>query len=272
MNSDARLRDEWLVAGPDDLAYLLYTSGSTGKPKGVIQTHRNVLHFIETYTNALHIDLEDRLTLLSSYAFDAAIMDIGGALLNGAALYPFDVREHGLHALGQWITENRITIFHATPTLFRAFMATLHGDEDLTSVRLVVLGGEAAYRRDFDLFKMHFPGRSILVNGLGPTESTVSLQCFFDARSTVTRTALPVGHPVEQTQVLLLDSDGNQVLSPSVGEIAIKSRHVALGYWKRPEETKAVFIPDPTSPGTITYLTGDLGRAPPGRINRIRGA
>ena len=78
---------------PDRLAYILYTSGSTGQPKGVMQNHRNVLHYIRVYTNNLHLNADDRLTLLSSYCFDASVMDIYGALLNGATLYPIDIKE-----------------------------------------------------------------------------------------------------------------------------------------------------------------------------------
>jgi len=80
---------------PDSLAYILYTSGSTGFPKGVLQNHRNVLHFIRVYTNNLHIHPEDKLTLFSSYSFDAAVMDIYGAVLTGAALYPYDIKNTG---------------------------------------------------------------------------------------------------------------------------------------------------------------------------------
>ena len=81
------------MVSPDTIAYLLYTSGSTGQPKGVIQNHRNVLHFIRTYTNNLHITADDKLTLLSYYSFDAAIVDILAALLNGATLYPVNLKE-----------------------------------------------------------------------------------------------------------------------------------------------------------------------------------
>ena len=257
-SSAAEIRN---APGPDDLAYVLYTSGSTGEPKGVMQNHRNVLHFIRSYTNSSHLCAQDRLSLLSSYAFDAAVMDIYGAILNGASLYPFDVRVEGLQALAPWIAAHRITVLHATPTLFRAFAATCRRAEDLASVRLVVLGGEPAYRSDFELFKRHFPEPTILVNGLGPTESTISLRGLFDTRSTVEQSALAVGHAVEETEVFLLDNDGLPVTGRQIGEIAIKSRHVALGYWRKPVETRAVFLPDPARPGTTTYLTGDLGRA-----------
>ena len=110
---------------PDDLAYVLYTSGSTGTPKGVMQNHRNVLHFIRSYTNGLHVSAEDRIALLSSYAFDAAVMDVYGAVLNGATLYPFDTPAKGVHGISQWIAANKISVLHLTPTLFRAFVATV---------------------------------------------------------------------------------------------------------------------------------------------------
>jgi hypothetical protein len=89
---------------PGNAAYILYTSGSTGKPKGVIQNHRNVLHFARVYTNQLHIHPGDRLTLFSSYSSDAAKMDIYGAFLNGATLYPFDIKqEQGFDRLSGWV-------------------------------------------------------------------------------------------------------------------------------------------------------------------------
>ncbi|UCH94102.1 MAG: AMP-binding protein, partial [Candidatus Aminicenantes bacterium] len=111
-----------VTADPGDLAYILYTSGSTGKPKGVMQNHRNVLHHARVYTNALHINDRDKLTLFSSYSFDAAKMDIYGALLNGAALYPYDIKAgDNLQRLPRWLGEEGITIYHSIPTIYRYF-------------------------------------------------------------------------------------------------------------------------------------------------------
>jgi amino acid adenylation domain-containing protein len=246
---------------PDRLAYILYTSGSTGRPKGVMQNHRNVLHHIRNYTNNLHLNSDDRLTLLSSYGFDAAVMDLFGALLNGAALHPMDIREEDPSALLSRMLKENITIYHSTPTVYRYLMSSLTGSEDLSHVRFVVLGGEKVHKEDVDRFKKVFSPHSILVNGLGPTESTVTLQYFINHKTEITGNIVPVGYPVEDTQVLLLNEAGEH--AEVYGEIGIKSEHVALGYWQKPELTKAAFLPDSESATKRIYRTGDLGRLLP---------
>ena len=274
-----------IAVEPTSLAYLLYTSGSTGQPKGVMQNHRNVLHFIRAYTNNLRINDDDRLTLLSSYCFDAAVMDIYGALLNGATLYPVDIKADGLIALSEWLNTEKITIYHSTPTVYRYFLNSLNGGNAFPDVRLVVLGGEEVIRADAELYKKHFSDRCLFVNGLGPTEATVSLQYFVDKQTEIPRPGVPVGYPVEDTEILLLNAAGQP--TEIYGEIAIRNEHVALGYWRNTEATAKAFgscptagnrgtSPTPGSPsgcpawggavreGSIRiYKTGDMGRRLP---------
>jgi amino acid adenylation domain-containing protein len=234
---------------PDRLAYILYTSGSTGQPKGVMQNHRNVLHYIRVYTNNLHLNADDRLTLLSSYCFDAAVMDIYGALLNGATLCPIDIKEDGL--ADQRLIDEEITVYHSTPTVYRYFVNTLNGHTDFPRVRLIVLGGEEVKRTDVELYKKHFSDNCLFVNGLGPTEATVSLQNFIDKQTAVSSESVPVGFPVADTELLLLNEAGQP--SEIFGEIAIKSAHVAVGYWRNTEATAAAFS---TSSTAATRGTG----------------
>ncbi len=245
-------------AAADDLAYLLYTSGSTGEPKGIIQNHRNVLHDMRAYTNALHIGRDDRLLLAAKPTFRAGIIDLFAALLNGAALCVADVASVGFLGLKDVIVRQRVTVYHSTPTVFRELVATLGSAERLTDVRAVVLGGEEVRATDFDAFREHFADDGVFVNTLGSTESSMGLQFFADATSTIDRPIVPVGYPVEATEVFLLDPYGR--LSDFVGEIAIRSRYVALGYWRRPDLTAAAFSHDATDEGLVTYRTGDLGR------------
>jgi amino acid adenylation domain-containing protein len=245
---------------PDALAYILYTSGSTGQPKGVMQNHRNVLHHIRTYTNNLHIWAGDKMTLLSSYAFDAAVMDIFGAVLNGATLCPIDLRTEALTRLLERVSEEEITIYHSTPTVYRYFVNTLREQEVCPSIRLVVLGGEEVQKRDFELYQRHFSPLCLFVNGLGPTESTVSLQYFVNQQSEITHNTVPVGQAVENTEVSLCNEAGEQVAIYGVGEIVVKSPHVALGYWRRPELTRTAFLKGTADGYWRSYRTGDLGR------------
>ncbi|HAT73593.1 MAG: Amino acid adenylation [Candidatus Moranbacteria bacterium GW2011_GWF2_36_839] len=171
---------------PFQYAYILYTSGSTGKPKGVIQNHRNVLHFMRTYTNNLGIKPSDKLTLFSTYGFDASVMDIFGALLNGATLYPYDIKKIGAtEKLARWINKEKITIFHSVPTLYRYFIKNIKEKQLVKNIRLVVMGGEPVLINDVESYKHYFSDSCIFINGLGPTESTVTLQYFIDKNTKI---------------------------------------------------------------------------------------
>jgi amino acid adenylation domain-containing protein len=280
------------ACSPDDLAYILFTSGSTGKPKGVMQNHRNVLHHVRTYSNALRISAEDRLSLFSTYGFDASVMDIFGALLNGACLCPLDIRSHEhpgelLDLMGYTMaTESAnehagITVLHSTPTVFRFLMRHKVCRHDLSSVRLVVLGGEEARANDFALFKRHFAPPALFVNGLGPSESTLATQFFADHQTHLPGQIVPVGRAVSETDIVLLNEDGSR--AGISGELAVRSCYVSVGYWQQPELTRERFIVDPTDdiPGRRLYRTGDRVRMLPdgqlvylGRIDgqvKVRG-
>lgn len=253
-----------LEINADSLAYVLFTSGSTGKPKGVMQTHRNVLHHADTYRDALNICPDDRLSLFSTYGFDASVMDIFGALLAGACLYPLDIRKEGSsQAVLQKLMDHRISIFHSTPTLYRFLFDEL-GEQTLAAVRLVVLGGEEARATDFELFRRHCNKGAVFINGLGPTESTLALQYFADHATRLTGTVVPVGNAVKGCEVFLLDENGESTALQ--GEICIRSDFVTAGYWRDEVSTAAAFS-GTASKGVPIFRTGDLGRyAPAGEI------
>lgn len=241
----------------DAMAYLLYTSGSTGSPKGVVQSHRNVLRHIRAYANSVRVTPDDRLTLLASYGFDAAVMDIFGTLLTGACLLPVDLRAQDAPALAGALSQ--ATILHATPTVYRHILREA-ADVDLSQVRAVVLGGEPATRGDVELHRQRFSSRSVLVNGLGPTESTTALQFVVDGTREIRGPLVPVGVALPDTTVTLVNSDRREVGTLAIGEIAITSEQVALGYWDDEIATAAAFPGDAASRGPRTYLTGDLAR------------
>lgn len=250
---------------PDSPAYILYTSGTTGQPKGVVQTHENLLTHIQNYTNNLHINYDDTLTLFSSYGFDASLMDIWGALLNGATLAPYDIKKEGIVDLAKWMVREEVTVYHSTPTVYRYFVSTLQEGERLENVRIIVLGGEEVVKKDVELYKHHFPENCLLVNGLGPTESTLALQNFINHTTEIRTNSVAVGYPVSGIEIILLDHDDNP--TEIFGEIGIKSKQVAWGYWQKPELTAKAFVPVPEAPEKRLYKTGDLGlRLPDGSL------
>jgi len=154
-----------LSVSPDAPAYILYTSGSTGRPKGVVQCHRNVLWDVREYTNTLYIRPDDRMTVLYSCSVNGAVRGIFGALLNGAALYPLDIKEEGLNGLADLLSREEITFYYSVPTVFRHFVGTLNGRERFPKLRVVRLGGERVLARDVESYRKHFPDECLLYTG-----------------------------------------------------------------------------------------------------------
>ncbi|MCQ4083499.1 amino acid adenylation domain-containing protein [Streptomyces sp. RB6PN25] len=242
-------------------AYLLFTSGSTGRPKAVEQTHHNVLEHALAYADRIRLGPGDRLPLLARFTFDAAVMDLFGALLSGASLHVVDPLLPA-PALRERLAAVGTTVVHCTPTLFRHLVGDLPESgpptPQLATVRMVVLGGEEAGRQDFRRFLAAFPPDSALVNGLGPTECTVALQ-HLAGRADLTGAVLPVGHPANGVRVRLLDPDGHP--TEVYGELEIVSDRVAAGYWRQPEATARAFGTGPD--GVRFHRTGDLVRRRP---------
>ena len=260
LSADISDRALSLSLSPRLIACILYTSGSTGQPKGVVQDHRSILHRAMICTNMLHITRNDRLSLLHSCSFGAAIYHLFGSLLNGAALFPFDAQTGGGFPLARWLSSERISVYHSAPSLFRQLTAALNGSEELTGLRAVSLTGSPISSDDVRLYKKYFPERSILVHLMGATETGWMCQHFIDHASSVADGTIPVGYAVEDKEIILVDDNGDAVSDGQAGEISVKSRYLAAGYWGNAELTQAKFKPDPSGGDECTYLTGDLGR------------
>jgi amino acid adenylation domain-containing protein len=259
---DASISSEDLgvAISPDSLVYVIYTSGSTGQPKGVVQNHRNVLHFTMTYTNDLHVCPDDRLALLSSCSFSGSVKPIYGALLNGAALLPFDLQEEGLAHLATWLNQEAVTVYTAVPTVFRHFVGTLTGKEQFPMLRIIKLVGELVSSRDVELYKKCFSTRCIFINAFGATETGTTRLYFVGKVTPINGSIVPVGYPVEDMEILLLDEGGKKVGTNRIGEITVKSRYLSPGFWRQPNLTRVTFLPESAGGGVYIYRTGDLGR------------
>jgi non-ribosomal peptide synthetase component F/acyl carrier protein len=238
---------------------ILYTSGSTGRPKGVLGDHRSWIHNAWTYTNAFHVSAEDRLTLLSM-GTSQAMKNLLLALLNGASIFPYDVRRHGLPGLASLMRGESISVTVMGASLFRAFVDALTPSDTFPALRLIRLGSEPILASDVHRFRRHFAPPCVLVNGLASGETqTVRFFCI-DHHTAVPDGLVPVGYPVEDKTVLVVDDAGHEVAPGQVGEIVVRSPYLAPGYWRRPDLTEAVFRPAATPGGPRLYHTGDLGR------------
>jgi acyl-coenzyme A synthetase/AMP-(fatty) acid ligase/aryl carrier-like protein len=229
----------------------------------VVENHRNVLHFTRVRTNSCHLSAEDRLSLLQSFSFSGSATPLFGALLNGAALYPRDLKASGPMDLAQWLIEEEITVFFSVASTFRQLVSTLTGVEQFPKLRLIRIGGEPVYPKDVALYKRHFAPGCILLNSLGSSEMKNFSEYFIDQQTEIAGEHVPVGYPVEDTEILILDEVGHPVAEGELGEIVVKTRYIAPMYWRRPEETRATFLPDPAGGEDRLYRTGDVGRMLP---------
>jgi amino acid adenylation domain-containing protein len=251
-----------------DLAYIHYTSGSTGEPKGVMASHRDEIHNIMTNTNALHISSHDRISLVRSNNVGAT-RDTLLALLNGAALLPLDLKD-GSSDLGRWLAEESITVFTCVTSVFRLALKNVRNQNFFSKLRLIHVGGEAITKSDVELFKKYFSDTCLFVTRLGLSETETLTYYFMRKHTEIAGEHVPVGYPLEGNEILIVDEDGNDLGVNQVGEIAVRSRYLSVGYWNQPELTRSKFVADPRDETRRTYFTGDLGyRIPDGCLFHV---
>jgi len=258
IGSGSAIENLGLPIAPDAIAYILYTSGSTGRPKGVMQSHRNALHDTMQFTNALHIQRSERINLFYSCSA-RSLRGIFAALLNGASLFFFNLKEEGITNLADWLRKEEISLYHSVPSVFRQLASTLTGKESLPALRLIRLGGERVLAADVECYKKYFSQRCLMSVGMGTTETGTFRQYFIDKETQVSGSVVPSGYPVPDMEVLILSDDKQQLGFNSVGEIAIRSPYLTSGYWRNPRLTRASFLPGDAP----IYLTGDVGRILP---------
>ncbi|MBM7114700.1 non-ribosomal peptide synthase/polyketide synthase [Archangium primigenium] len=243
------------TTGAEDLAYVIYTSGSTGQPKGVEIRHSGLMNLVTWHQRAYAVTPEDRATQLAGVAFDASVWELWPYLTAGASIHmpSEDVRAMPSR-LVEWLASEKITLsFLPTPLAEAVLQETW--PEDM-ALRVLLTGGDRLSRR---------PSRALrtrLVNHYGPTESTVVASCAPVAPEGEERGLPPIGTPISNTRVYLLDRDLRPVGIGVPGELFIGGESLAVGYLRRPELTAERFIPNPfsTQPGARLYRTGDKAR------------
>ena len=250
------------TVGPGGTAAIFATSGSTGEPKLVALSHRAILFDIGRQTNDLFLEPLDRFDLLFSIGFSASLASIFGALLTGAQLHLFDLKS-GLASLAEWLDDRDISLTTMSVSTLRSVFLTPQRRFTGKALRLVSVGSEPLLAHDVQIFQQLFPERVVLQNAMAATETRTYSQ-FFVGRDEVVGNVVPIGWPVAEKRVVLLD--GNVVAQEGrSGEIAVRSRYLASGYINDPRLTaeKFEFFED----GSVQYRTGDLGEwAPDGSL------
>ena len=244
----------------DAYAYILHTSGSTGRFKGVAEKQLNTLHEVRCYVNQIHLSRHDRLTLLHSLSFRACELHLFAALLTGACLYPYDMAGSGVSGLAAWLRQEEITVWHSIPTVYRRMIESLATTEQFPKVRLVHLSGTPVFHSDVEGYLNHFPDDGLFLHRIGATETQTISWRMMDRSTAISPGPLPLGWAPEGKELLILDDKGDAVPFGETGEIALKSRFIAPGYWQLPELSNEKFRLDPEVSEERIYLTGDLGR------------
>lgn len=238
-----------------DLVYILYTSGSTGKPKGVKIAHHNLSNFLHSFRKTLSVNKNDKFLGITTLAFDISGLEIYLPLVSGASvtIIPGDTARDG-NLLLEAIRRIRPTIMQATPTTWQFLLEA--GWDNTVFVQTICSGGEALA---MDLAHKLIERCDNLYNLYGPTETTI-----WSALKKVTKDdqQISIGHPIDNTQIYILDSHQLPVSPASSGEIYIAGEGVAKGYLKRPEMTEDRFLRNPFSEDSASkmYRTGDMGR------------
>jgi amino acid adenylation domain-containing protein len=249
------------IADPDHLAYVIYTSGSTGTPKGVAVEHRNVARLFTATDAWFGFGPSDTWLLAHSYAFDFSVWELWGALAYGGRLVVSPRwTTRSPPALAALVAEEHVTVLNATPSLFAALQEELLRRADDLALRFIVFGGEAlqtaALRPWFD---RRGDSGATLVNMYGITETTVHVTYRPLRAADSARDASPIGVPIPDLQVYVLDAQGRPAPFGVAGELYVGGAGVARGYLNRPELTAERFLANPFGPGRL-YRTGDVAR------------
>jgi amino acid adenylation domain-containing protein len=243
-----------------DIAALTYTSGSTGRPKGVILTHEHLLHSFRIQTDEMKVSIDDRISLLHSLNFSTAYSNLLAALLNGAALFPLDMKAVGPCEFARWVVDHRITVLHLPPTSVRQFAESMPAKEQLQQLRLIRLSGAPITQRDFELYKSCFPASTLLNITMGSTEIRGICSALLDHTYSFPTEGAPVGYSRPGKEVLILDDLGREVDSDHEGEIAVRSNFAAAHYWQPRLLGKKPTSQTPGADRERIFRTGDRGK------------
>lgn len=254
------------VASPEDLAYVIYTSGSTGRPKGVMVEHRSVANRLNWMQRRYPLGQGDVVLQKTPVTFDVSVWELLWWSMAGATVALLEPGgERDPRKIIAAIERYRVTVLHFVPSMLGPFLNQLEDQPDatsrLTSLRTVFCSGEALTPALVERFNRVLAGDGVprLVNLYGPTEASIDVS-YFDCPPTGPVDVVPIGKPIDNTTLMVLDERGNQCPVGVPGELNIGGVGLARGYRGRDDLTSAAFVADDRMPGGRRYRTGDLAR------------
>lgn len=270
-----------LEISQNDLCYMIYTSGSTGNPKGAMNIHAALNNHFLWMANEYELGSSDSTLQKTPISFDASLLEIFLPLQSGGRIIIAKPDGHkDTRYMLDLIREHKVTFLSIVPSVFNLFLDEIDVQEE-SSLRLVLLGGEEFTRKLYDKFKQRFP-KANAVNLYGPAEAAIDTLTF-DCRSGFGGRTVPIGRPVANTEIFIVDESMQQLAPGQSGELIIAGVQIGQGYFNRPELTQEKYIKHPFNPDSPykAYRTGDLVRQLPdgqiefmGRIDhqvKIRG-
>lgn len=248
---------------PNHPAYLIYTSGSTGRPKGVVVTHGAIVNRLLWMQNEYPLGADDVVLQKTPCSFDVSVWEFFWPMITGARLVMAPPEAHrDPELLRSLIEDYGVTTAHFVPSMLAAFVSAMHGQQQpCQSLRRVFCSGEALSRELSELYQQIFAAP--LHNLYGPTEAAVDVTyqpAYGDALARVAGSSVPIGKPVWNTQLRILDTMLRQAPVGIAGDLYLCGVQLAQGYHARPDLTASRFVADPYDRGQRMYRTGDIAR------------
>ncbi|HKR15457.1 MAG TPA: amino acid adenylation domain-containing protein [Pyrinomonadaceae bacterium] len=245
---------------PENLAYVIFTSGSTGKPKGAMIPHRGLVNYLSWCTKHYAVADGYGAPVHSPLGFDLTVTSLLAPLLAGRTVELLP-EEEGVESLGQSLRADRdFSLVKITPAHLEV-LRNMFSDGSVPGTRAFIIGGEALFDEHTVFWQQRAPGTR-LINEYGPTETVVGCCIYEVPEGSSNNGAVPIGRPIANAQLYLLDQEMQPVPTGVTGELYIGGDGLARGYLNRPDATAEKFVPHPfaTNPGERLYKTGDLAR------------
>src|SRR5689334_13122888 len=254
------LENPSLRSDPDAPCSIYFTSGSTGKPKAILGRLKGIDHFIRWEIETVDARPGTRVSQLAAPSFDGFLKDAFVPLCSGGVVCAPETRDVILDAwsLADWLDVEQIEVLHCVPSVFRAMINQGLNSRYFEALRCVVMTGEHLYPADVKRWMDVFGERIKLFNIYGTTETSLSKFAYEVKPEDVERSSIPVGKPIKGAAMMVIDQNGQPCAVGDVGEIYIRTPYRSFGYYREPDLTKQVFIPNPFSndPADLVHKTG----------------